>query len=357
MHKPTLLLLSAYRADSHAAWADWLCSALEREIDWIRRELPGRHFRWRIRGNPLSWLDRLPRPAPDIILATSMVDLATLRGLHPQLARVPAVYYFHENQFAYPVSQRQVDSVEPQVVQIYGALSADRLAFNSAFNRDSFLDGIDALLRRMPDRVPAGIRERLAERSVVCPVPVRPIEGAAERDARLIVWNHRWEYDKDPALFTEAMIALARTGRPFRLALLGPRPAQAPPALARLRAELADRIVADGKVTAARYRALLGQATIAVSTARHEFQGLAMLEAAAAGARPLVPDALCYPEQYDAAYRYPPGDGAAVVARLQQWLDGALPPAPDVRRWHEDALRADWCRLLGIDTAAAAESR
>jgi len=345
MTNPKVLLLSAYRADSHAAWADRLVRD-HPDVDWIRLELPGRHFRWRIRGNPLSWLDRLPVAAPDAMIATSMVDLATLRGLQTSLARVPAVYYFHENQFAYPVSERQVDSVDPQMVQLYGALAADRLAFNSAYNRDSFLHGVERLLRGMPDQVPAGVPRRLHARSVVCPVPVDPVEPDPARDERLIVWNHRWEYDKDPDLFAATMIRLAERGLDFRLALLGPRPRDAPFALLRLRDTLPDRIVADGRLDTAQYRALLARAGIAVSTAHHEFQGLAMLEAASAGARPLAPDAMCYPEQYADAYRYPPRDGEALLERLDRWLTGGLPPAVDVSAWHARALTAAWRALL-----------
>ena len=78
--KPRAWLLSAYRADSHAAWADWLIRE-QNQYDWLRFELAGRHFRWRIRGNPLSWIDVLPEAVPELIVATSMVDLATLKGL------------------------------------------------------------------------------------------------------------------------------------------------------------------------------------------------------------------------------------------------------------------------------------
>lgn len=338
-------LLSAYRADSHGAWADWLVHA-HPHIAWRRLELPGRNFRWRIRGNPLSWLGKLPSETPDLLLATSMVDLATLKGLHPHLARVPAWYYFHENQFAYPASVHQVRSVEPQIVQIYGALAADRLFFNSAFNRDSFLDGVDALLRRMPDCVPEGIRERLQPKSEVLPVPIRAIPPATERDPRLIVWNHRWEYDKAPDVFADAILALAERGMDFRLALLGPRPDPVPDALRRLRKTVPERIVADGKVDTRAYEALLARAGIAVSTALHEFQGLAMLEAAGAGVRPLVPDHLCYPEQYPAAYRYPPGDAAALTDRLAQWLQDTLPPPVDVSPWYADNLHPAWTERL-----------
>lgn len=345
MAPPTILLLSAYGAASHRAWADWLTAA-HPDFVWQRLELPGRHFRWRIRGNPLSWLEALPAQRPDHIIATSMVDLATLRGLHPRLADVPSWYYFHENQFAYPVSERQVRSVEPRIVQLYGALCADRLLFNSAFNRDSFLEGVAALLRRMPDRVPRDVCGRLKPKCELLPVPVTPVAASAERDPRLVLWNHRWEYDKDPDRFADAMIALAGRGHDFRLALLGGRPRQPPGALARLRARLPDRIVADGRVDTDTYRGLLGRAGIAISTTRHEFQGLAMLEAASAGARPLVPDALCYPEQYPATHRYPPGTLEALVARIEHWWHAGLPPMADVMPWCEEMIAPRWRHRL-----------
>ncbi len=338
-------LLSAYRADSHAAWADWLVEN-HPDIEWQRLELPGRHFRWRIRGNPLSWLDVLPQQTPDHILATSMVDLATLKGLHPRLAAIPAYYYFHENQFAYPVSEHQARSIEPQMVQLYGALAADRLLFNSAFNQDSFLEGVEALLNKMPDEKPAGLRQRLKIKSSIYPVPVNPVAADAEKDLKLILWNHRWEYDKAPELFVEAMIELAEQGSEFKLALLGARANQTPPALAHCREKLADRIIIDGKVDTEQYRQWLGKAGIVVSTSLHEFQGLSVLEAVSAKARPLVPDALCYTEQYPDEYRYTAGDKTALVDQLGHWLNGGLPAPVDVSGWYHTNLSEDWRLLL-----------
>lgn len=352
--RPRILLLSAYRADSHAAWVDWLTTTFDR-FDWEVLELPGRHFRWRIRGNPISWLDRLKGVDADAVIATSMVDLATLRGLHPRLAALPTLYYVHENQFAYPPSPQQVDSVDPQMVQIYAALAADRIAFNSAFNRDSFLDGMETLLGRMPDGVPAGLRDRLNDRSTLLPVPIQPPTTAGvTRDPGLILWNHRWDYDKAPEIFAEAMLRLAHSGMDFRLALLGGRPAKAPAPLQRLREALGDRIVADGKLPRSEYDALLGRAGIVVSTALHEFQGLAMLEATAGGAAPLTPDALAYREQYPEAFRYLPGDVEALTARLRAWLQDGTPAAPDISAWMPERLEPDWKGTLDALVASPA---
>ena len=339
-------LLSAYHADSHAAWTNWLQAALP-EMGWHALTLPGRHFRWRIRGNPLSWLDQLPDHRPGLILATSMVDLATLRGLHPRLAGVPTLLYFHENQFAYPVSESQARCIEPQMVQLYAALAADRLLFNSGFNRDTFLAGVDELLRKMPDQVPRGVADRLRHKAQVLPVPI-PANGAGEakRDDRLVVWNHRWDYDKAPEVFADAMVELATSGVDFRLALLGPRPAQVPAALGRLRECCGARIVVDAKLGDADYREILGRAGIVVSSARHEFQGLAVMQAVAAGCRPLLPDDLCYPEQYPALYRYPAGNAPALARRLADWLRNGLPEPADVGAWSERELLPQWRSLL-----------
>ena len=135
--------------------------------------LPPRHFNWRIRGNPLSWLNRPELQAQyDLVLATSMVDLATLRGLVPNLTRVPCILYCHENQFAYPESLHQNRPLEPLMVNLYSALACDALVFNSDWNRRSFMHGVEQLLSKMPDQKPAGLLEQLAAKAEVLPVPL-----------------------------------------------------------------------------------------------------------------------------------------------------------------------------------------
>jgi len=198
----------------------------------------------------------------------------------------------------------------------------------------------------MPDRAPRDLPERLAPKCRVLPVPIEPIPRGEDRDARLILWNHRWEYDKRPDLFADAMLSLAEAGVEFRLALLGKRPRRAPRALAMLRERLGDRIVADGMVARREYRELLGRAGIVVSTAAHEFQGLAMLEAVSAGAIPVVPDALCYPEQYPPQFRYAPGDASALANRIADCLSSGALAAPDMNDWYADSLAGKWREVL-----------
>ena len=161
-----------------------------------------------------------------------------------------------------------------------------------------------------------------------------------------IIWNHRWEYDKRPDRFAAAMIDLAESGADFRLALLGSRTRQPPEPLLRLRRQLPDRIVADGRLPREEYRDVIARAGIAVSTSNHEFQGISMLEAASAGCVPLVPDALCYPELYPEACRYPKGDMDAFGERLSRWLSGDRPEPVDVEPWTADRLAPKWREVL-----------
>lgn len=331
-------------ADSHKVWANELIAGLP-QFEWQLLALPGRYFRWRIRGNPLSWLDKLPTQTPDLIVATSMVDIATIKGLHPRLSTVPVYYYFHENQFAYPCSESQFPSIDPQMVQLYGALTSQRLLFNSRFNETSFLEGVETLLKNMPDEVPENVSFRLQTKSEILPVSITPIKPGKKQE-NLILWNHRWEYDKNPSLFAEAMIALADSGVDFKLALLGAHHSKPFAPLEKLRDELKDYISVDDKVGETEYRQIISKASIVVSTSQHEFQGLSMLEAASAGVIPLAPDALCYREQYAEEYRYPAGDKEAIVSRLTHWLTVELPPAVDVSSWYANALTHRWAELL-----------
>lgn len=322
-----ILLLSAYDAASHRSWhtllRQYFC-----DCEWTVLTLPPRYFSWRQRGNSLSWAygerERLQQRF-DLVLATSMVDLSALRGLVPALAAIPTIVYFHENQFAYPASDRQFDAVEPRLLNLYTALAADRVLFNSTFNRDSFLAGAAAMLQRFPDCVPPGLCALLAERSAVLPVPLAPasfaVTGNRQAGPLRILWNHRWEYDKGPEHLLTVVRMLAQAEIPATLAIVGQQFRTRPPAFAAIKAlvEGSTRLRIDqwGYVAApAAYRQILGSMDVVLSTALHDFQGLAVLEAVAAGCSPLVPDRLCYPEWFAERYRYPSvADSAEQEAR------------------------------------------
>ena len=92
---------------------------------------------------------------------------------------------------------------------------------------------------------------------------------------------------------------------PFRVSVCGESFRDVPVEMRAARRALGDRVAHWGFIeNRNEYLALLSRAHVVVSTARHEFFGLSVLEATAMGARPLVPDRLCYPELFPAEYRY-----------------------------------------------------
>jgi glycosyltransferase involved in cell wall biosynthesis len=352
-----ILLLSGYDAASHRRWREQLVTLLP-GYHWQTLALPPRFFQWRIRGNPVSWLDEpCLQESWDLVIATSMVDLATLRGLHPSLANTPCLLYMHENQFAFPVSDQQRGRVEPKMVNLYSALAADAVVFNSAWNRDSFLQGVEGFLNKMPDAVPDGVMEKLRERSSVLPVPIedrlfidqpRPVNRACPH----LLWNHRWEYDKGPDRLLALLEQLTERAMPFRISVVGEGFRSRPEAFDRIHRQFSGHIEHWGFLERrADYDRLLGRADIVLTTALHDFQGLAMLEAMAAGCLPLAPDRLAYREYVPPQCRYTSiesdkaAEARAAADRLARLL-GQSPVAEPPNPWRASRLAPRYQALI-----------
>ena len=297
---------------------------------WTLLGLPGRHWRWRLRGAAAFLADQAAQvlASPwDALVCSDMLGLAELRGLVPGLAKVPALVVFHENQLAYPAQGRADQRMQER--DLYLALSnlttaqaAKRVVFNSGFHRDQFLNAARELVGRLPDMRPIGLAEAIAAKSSALPMPIDP--GEAKGQARVprtgplrILWNHRWAQDKAPERFFAALEALAAQGLEFQVAVLGPAPAKPPAAFAIAREALGRHIVQWGHADdRAAYWERLFWADVVVSTALQEYFGLSVAEAVWAGCRPLAPDALVYPELYPAQFRYPPGELTPALLEL-----------------------------------------
>lgn len=359
-----ILLLSAYDAASHHHWHSLLRRSFG-EYQWTVLTLPPRYFSWRQRGNSLSWAfgarEQLEADY-DLLIATSLVDLSALRGFVPSLGHIPTIVYFHENQFAYPASERQNPNIEPRLLNLYTALCADRILFNSEYNRQTLMAGVTGMLNRFPDCVPGHLPDYLAARSEVLPVPLAPDCFGGQRPERepplRILWNHRWEYDKGPERLLAIVEALQARRLPAIWHVVGQQFRSRPPEFGRIR-NLLDQSDTQqcGRWGFIRdrseYRELLLSADIALSTAVHDFQGLAVQEAVAAGCLPLVPDRLCYSEWFDTRFRYPscdediPNEAEGVAQRLIAMQSGASPvPAPDLAALSMDSLKGRYRAVL-----------
>jgi len=366
-----ILLLSAYDAMSHKMWREGL-EQMFPEHAWTQLKLPPRNFNWRIRGNSLQWAlnerERLEQDY-DLLIATSMVDLASLRGFVPQLSRLPSLVYFHENQFVYPAgSEQRASNIEPQLVPLYAAFCADAIAFNSDYNRSTFLQGAAQLLDRLPDKLGPALLAKL-ETSVVLPVPVQEFErpDAAEATKTIldVVWNHRWEYDKGPHRLLQLVETIAARRLPIRLHVVGQQFRSLPEGFVQIGSLLQQHAAALGMEAGqfgfiedrSEYITLLRHCDVVLSTAAHDFQGLAMQEACALGCTPLAPNALVYPEYIQPACLYEctgqdgqEGGVAELLDRLLQWQQmrsgGVALPKLELQHFTPRALKPRYAELF-----------
>ncbi len=168
--------------------------------------------------------------------------------------------------------------------------------------------------------------------------PPRPPTSPGRGETLAVGWVSRWEHDKRPDRFVDLVARLEQHGIDFQLVLLGPRPAQVPDALGELRDRFGGCIVHDAFAeTKGEYWSRLGEMDVVVSTSDHEFFGIAVCEAIWAGAVPVLPNRLSYPELAPKECLYDSLDDAV------RFIDRLRDPA--VRHRVVDASRAMVRRL------------
>lgn len=308
-----ILVLEPYYGGSHKTFLEGLQKHLPFDFEVL--SLQARKWKWRMRLAAPYFAERVTARAktdrPDILFCSSFVDVAALRSLLPASMRhIPLYSYFHENQFAYPVQREDERDLHFGLTNFTTVLASDRAAFNTRYNLQTFLRGTEQMLKICPDMKLAGIPVSLkAKISILNPgIDFSRIDAADRgREKRpgppIIVWNHRWEHDKNPELFFQTIFELERARTDFRLIVLGQSFRRRPAIFSAAREKLAHRILHWGFVESREeYAQLLQQGDIVVSTARHEFYGIAVIEAVRAGCLPLLPKRLSYPELFPEEY-------------------------------------------------------
>ncbi|MEZ4706258.1 MAG: DUF3524 domain-containing protein [Caldilineaceae bacterium] len=350
-------LLSPYQTGSHQSWSENYQHFSQHKITLLT--MAGRFWKWRMQGGAIelaaqaraALADRLP----DAIIATDMVNLPAWLGLlRRQLPPgIPILYYMHENQLTYPWRPGEKPDLTYAMFNWSSQLCADGVAFNSRYHLESWFDEVPRLLKHFPDYNHLPLIDEVRAKSVVLPVGIRCDRLAPNGDnvefdetagaswetsptgqAPLIVWTQRWEYDKRPDLFFNLLYRLDEAGAPFQLAVAGENFRNVPDEFAEAQQRLHDRIVHWGYLDAyADYVDLLRRADLVISTAIHEFFGISILEAIVAGAFPLLPNRLSYPELIPAALHsaclY--ADEEDLFAKALHRLQAPRPTPPSLR--------------------------
>ena len=318
-----VLLVNPYAAGSHALWEKgWLehvpRAAAEAgvELDIRSIGLPGRHWKWRMQASAWTLVRRLEERGDlkhpvDAFLVTDMMDVGQFRAALPEVHRgVPIVLYFHENQLTFPEHPERPNQEWDRHyawMNLTSALLADAVWFNSNYHRQAFLEAIPGFLKGLPTPRPAEAGRRIESKSLVVPIGIEDdiLDGAQSgprvfgEGAPIIAWNHRWEYDKGPQAFLEALLEARRRGHRFRLAVMGQSFGQVPASFDDMKAAFSEDIVHWGHApTRSEYVAALASCDIALVTAHHDFFGISVLESAGAGLTVLAPRELAYSEHF-----------------------------------------------------------
>lgn len=343
-----IALVEPYYGGSHKVWADGYAAKSAHQIRLFSHD--ARFWKWRMHGAFLTLADQVSEGAAtngpfDVILASSMMDVAAFAGaVRHGAPGVPIVVYFHESQFTYPLSPADKADMTYPMKNWASAAVADLVVFNSKYHRSLFSEEVRRFLNVFPEDKHVHRVDDVIDAAIVLPVgvDVRDLVAAPRqaKDPPLIVWNHRWEHDKGPDDLAAIVDGLIGRGVEFRIAMCGEVFVSVPDEFASITAMLGDRLVHEGWADTARYKALLSEASVVLSTAHQEFFGIGVVEAIAAGAHPVLPDRLVYPERVAAIDAEPDAVLYSSPEHSVDLIDAAFQRGSSELR--EATLQYDW---------------
>jgi len=298
-----VLALESYYGGSHKAFLDgWINNS---NHTWTLLRLPAYKWKWRMRHSAIHFAEEVTKRVKqgqfwDLLFCSDMLNMAEFLGLvPPNIQKLPTITYFHENQLTYPVRVEDERDYQFAMTNLTTALAATEVWFNSAFHRDSFFEALEIFLKHMPDYQPMEAVETIRSKSVIHPPGIEDIRPSGQREPGplRILWAARWEHDKNPDDFFEALNVLKNSGIDFRLSCIGQQFREVPEVFNHARKRFIEHIDQWGFIESRQeYIKTLQQADVIVSTARHEFFGITILEAISAGCFPMLANRLSYPE-------------------------------------------------------------
>jgi len=307
-----IFIIEPYFTGSHAAWANGYAKHSRHQVEILN--LSGQFWKWRMHGGAITLAEQFLKSKlePDLILATDMLDITTFLSLtRTCTSDIPIAIYFHENQLCYPWSPDDRDIIHKRdkhygFINYTSTLAANAVFFNSEFHSNAFFEELHRFLKHFPDHRGLENIERIRKKSQVLHLGLDlkkfdqfkiKKENSGNGKIPLVLWNHRWEYDKNPADFFNALIVLAEQGLDFNIAVLGENFSNSPVEFENAQKKLGGRIVQFGFAeTFEQYANWLWQADIIPVTSNQDFFGASVVEAIYCGCFPLLPNRLAFPE-------------------------------------------------------------
>lgn len=330
-----ILAIETFYGGAHRAFMDGVIEHSSHEYTLIT--LPDELWKWRLKTGALEIAKQIKDQNKfDLIFVTDLINLADLKALLGR-STPPVVLYYHENQHSYPPEEGRSADFHTRWIDFSNALIADQLLYNSHFQLNSFLNALPRFFREIPENSIEGdsmIEDLRSKSAVIYPGTESPVKAVTTRETpRRILWNHRWEYDKQPKQFLRVLIKLMKMDIPFELVLLGESQKFPSDIYEKQIDELQSRIVHRGFLESREdYFEMLSSCDIMVSCSNQENFGLSVVESIMCGCFPLLPNRLAYPEvlpdEYHKSCLY--YSEKELVYRLSQLLTKEIPEHSDL---------------------------
>jgi hypothetical protein len=212
MKKLNILFIETFYGGSHKAFADAFKKFSQHNISMLT--LPDNNWKWKIRLSALTISEKIktsPTLQPDIIISGGMTSLCDIKALTTTKAKI--VLYAHEMQIAYPQPDKNKTDYSILLPDLKNMLIADHIFFNSEFHMNTAISNMKNMVEEI-SRTEPGFNffpeEILKKSSIIYPgiksselkqMPGNTEESTADKHIPVILWNHRWEYDKKPGTF------------------------------------------------------------------------------------------------------------------------------------------------------------
>ncbi len=299
-----ILAVEPFYSGSHKAFLSGLQQHSQHHIIPVKLGFKG--HKWRMHGDSvvLAGMAKEIEEDIDLLFISSMTNLPAFLALtNPRFAHVPKAMYMHENQFTQPMPEGEERDMTYCYINYVSMLAADRLIFSSNFHRRDFLKALPPFLENYPDNKRYFSISDIADKSIVLYPGLNLQRFDAQPDTRhtndtpVIVWNQRWQFDRNPAMFFRVLNRLDDIDLNFDLILAGDTQHKKPEAFEKAWQRYGQHITHFGYVeNRESYSKLLHSGNIVVSTATYEFFCVAIMEAIYCGCHPLLPNRLHYPE-------------------------------------------------------------
>lgn len=349
-----ILIIDPFYDTSHQIWSEGYQRHSKHKISIL--SLPPRYWKWRMYASAIELAKRYKREnlSPDLIIVSDMIDLALFKSLlSVELAKIPIALYFHENQLTYPWSKDDKD-IDLRRDRHYAftnytsSLVADHIFFNSQYHMDSFLGELPRFLGAFPDFQNQQTVTAIQQKSSVLHIGLDLHRFDAHKvnatnDIPIVLWNHRWEYDKNPELFFNTLFHLKQEDVRFQLVVLGHKTRKHPKIFDTAQIELSNEIIHFGYAESfMAYAQWLWKADILPVTNIQDFFGISVVEAAYCQTQIVVPRRLTYPELFPEALFYE--DDTILLEVLRDRIIN-FKSSEDIHQ-RNTAARFDWSQMI-----------